>query len=490
VAYFLNRMKYLFFDLRALALMRMCIAFVLICDLSIRITDLEAFYSNTGTVPLPLLFEHGWNDYFVSLHTISGLWQVQLVLFLLNYFFVAMLFIGYRTQLFTCLCWFMLLSLHNRNGFILQGGDDLLRMVLFWCMFIPWGRYYSCDALLSNANPAETTMISVTTIAYLLQICYLYTGSALLKGKEWHTEYTAMYYVYGLDQVAYPVTKYFFYYPELLKKLTFVAYYFELLVPVFFFIPFKHQWFRFMGVALIMLFHLMNSLSLFIGLFPLIGIATCVGILPSATMDTLEKTFQGLAKNVKQSFAGFSEALVYLIPWKASSDKLPGWIKNIRSGVLIFLVVFVFDWNFSNLTFIKSKLSDSLRFIGYSLRLDQNWGMFAPGVFKDDGWYVLEGIKENDQRFNLLDPGKKINYMKPADITSMFKNDRWRKYSESLILSYHDFLRGYFCNYYKRIWNEENAEKIRRLEIVYMSEFTLPDYKYSKPTREMLWECH
>src|SRR5688572_17074553 len=116
-------MKYLSFDLRALALMRLCIAVVIMLDLSVRISDLEAFYSNTGVVPLPMLFEHGWNDYFLSIHVISGLWQVQLVLFLAAYFFAAMLFIGYRTRLFTFLSWFMLLSLHNRNGFILQGGD-------------------------------------------------------------------------------------------------------------------------------------------------------------------------------------------------------------------------------------------------------------------------------------------------------------------------------------------------------------------------------
>src|SRR3954470_19180495 len=113
-------MKYLSFDLRALAFMRICIAVVIILDLSVRLTDLEAFYSNTGVAPLPMIFQHGWNDYFLSIHVISGLWQVQLFLFLCAYFFALMLLIGYRTPLFTFLSWFMLLSLHNRNGFILQ----------------------------------------------------------------------------------------------------------------------------------------------------------------------------------------------------------------------------------------------------------------------------------------------------------------------------------------------------------------------------------
>jgi len=101
--------KYLSTDIRALALMRICIAFVIILDLSIRISDLEAFYASTGAVPLAMVFEHVWNNYHISLHTISGLWQVQFVLFMVAYFCAIMLLIGYRTRLFTILSWFMMM---------------------------------------------------------------------------------------------------------------------------------------------------------------------------------------------------------------------------------------------------------------------------------------------------------------------------------------------------------------------------------------------
>lgn len=483
-------MKYLSFDLRALALMRMCIAAVIILDLSIRISDLELFYSDTGVFPLSMLFEYAWNKYFFSIHTISGLWQVQLILFIFAYFCASMLLIGYRTRLFTFLSWLMLLSLHNRNGLILQGGDDLLRMTLFWAMFIPWGTRYSCDRVLNGRKKEEEMQIStVATIAYLLQIFYVYTGSALLKDKEWHTEFSALYYTYSLDQITYPVTKYLYYYPDLLEKFTFTAYYFELLVPLLFFIPIKHQEFRMAGVLSIVLFHTLNSLTLLIGFFPAIGIASAIGLLPSSTMDRFDRLTKSFRENFSKPMIKTALNLNHFISWKRPPYILKPISHKIKTALLIFLILFVFDWNLSNLSFVKSKLPDELRFIGYALRVDQSWGMFAPGVFKDDGWYVVEGLTTKEERINLLAPDKKLNYLKPESVVSMFKNDRWRKYSENYLFTNNAYMRGYFCNYCKRAWNEQHADKqIASLRVIYMKELTLPDYEYTIPEMNVLWE--
>jgi hypothetical protein len=481
-------MGYLSLDIRALGLMRILVSAVVLLDLGVRISDLEAFYANTGAVPLAMVFQHAWNNYFVSLHAMSGLWQFQLVLFLLAIFFGAMLLIGYRTRLFTILSWFMLLSLHNRNGLILQGGDDLLRMVIFWSIFLPWGEAYSCDALIASPVKRRPTTFSVPSVAYLLQICYIYTGSALLKGNEWHTDFTAMYYVYGLDQIAYPVTRYFFYHPALLKIMTMAAWYFELLIPLLFFVPFRHQWFRLFGVLAVCCFHGFNGLTLLIGMFPLIGIATIAGLLPSSAMNLIERHTQRLRPVVRESFYSYALRLRPLIAWRQPWPQLAPPVEKAKTACLVFLVFFVFDWNFSNLSFVGSKLSDSLRVIGYTLRLDQNWGMFAPGVFKDDGWFMLEGTTRSGEKINMLSSDHRVDYRKPESITSMFRNDRWRKFTENLILSSNSFMRGYFVNYCRRVWNDAHpGQRIRKLELVYMSEFTLPDYKPSPPKREVLW---
>ncbi|MBA3971725.1 MAG: hypothetical protein H0X46_06190 [Bacteroidetes bacterium] len=482
--------NYLAFDLRALALMRMGMAAMIMLDVCNRLTDLEVFYSNTGVVPLNMLFENMWNRYFISVHTMSGMWQVQLVLFLFAFFCAMMLFIGYRTKLFTVLSWFMMLSLHNRNGLILQGGDDLLRMVLFWGIFIPWGAFYSYDGIRSPYSGKTTNIFNVAVFAYVLQVCYIYSGSALLKGPEWSKDFTALYYTYSLDQISYPITKYFYYNSELLRNFTAIAYYFELLIPILFFIPFKHAMFRTTAVITIIVFHLLNLSTLFIGLFPVIGMVTVLGILPSETMNALERFTLRIKGIVKASFLGIGYAANRIIRWKEQIYELGPIHYKIRTALLIFLTIFIFDWNFSNLSFINSKLSDNFRFIGYSLRLDQSWGMFAPGVFKDDGWYVVEGITESNEHIDLLRPKKALSYDKPKNVVNIFKNDRWRKYSENFIFSDNEFMRGYFCNYYKHKWNEKHPERyVHTVQVIYMEEFTLPDYKYSLPKKNILWEC-
>jgi hypothetical protein len=483
-------MKYLSLDIRALAIMRIAIAAVIMYDLAVRLTDLEAFYSDTGAVPLSMLFEYAWSDHFLSIHTMSGLWQVQLVLFLVAFFFAIMLFIGYRTRLFTILSWFMMLSLHNRNSFVLQGGDDLLRMVLFWAMFLPWGARYSCDSLLDYRRDITNHLRTPASFAYILQLCYLYTGSALLKGPEWNEELSAVYYAYSLDQIAYPLTRVLYYYPGLLKFLTISAYYFELLIPLLFFIPFRTTFFRLLAIGLIIFFHFTNGITLLIGLFPFVGMVTVLGLLPSSFVDRLEIKLAKWKDVVSESFLAYYSYVRTVFRWKKPVYEFHPAYSNVRNAALIFLMVYVFDWNFSNLSFINTKLSNNLRFIGYSLRLDQSWGMFAPGVFKEDGWYVHEGTTRDNKRVNILEPGKPLTYRKPSSVTAMFKNDRWRKYTENYLFSENSFMRGYFCNYCKRLWNQENPDKhLKLLQIIYMGEFTLPNYKYSHPQKDVLCEC-
>lgn len=487
-------------DLRALALMRIWLASIVLLDLAIRATDMEAHYSNMGVLPLHVLHQHLWLPQFFSLHALSGLWQFQLLLFILAACFAFCLLLGYKTRLATVATWLLLLSLQNRNPLIEQGGDDLLRMLLFWGIFLPWGRFYAADAVrertLETAAPA-TQYFSAATAAYILQVGLVYFCTALLKDSpEWRTDGTALYYALSLDQILMPLGRLIYPYPELLRTLTLITWYTELLLPFLLLIPFYTYFFRMVVVVVLVGFHIGISLTLFVGLFYLINIASVAGLLPAPVMDWLDRRVLRSFRRpklgqFKQIFSKLSSPVSINVQVNWQKPGIPKHaLSPVRNGVVVALLFYCIWWNFSTTNLPLRKIPDSSRWLGYLLRLDQHWGMFSPVVFKDDGWYVLEGYTSSGTNIDLNQEGKEVNYSKPASVVSLFKNDRWRKYSENYLFVHNAHLRPYYCNYLVRRWNEAHpAQPIRQLEVIYMKEPSLPDYELAVPTREVLCTC-
>ncbi|MGV3503325.1 MAG: hypothetical protein ACO1O1_06425 [Adhaeribacter sp.] len=485
-------------DLRALALMRMAVAAIILTDLSIRASDLEAHYSNLGVLPLHVLFEHAWVPYSFSFHTSSGLWQLQALLFVLAAFFALLLLAGRHTRLATVASWLLLLSLQNRNPLISQGGDDLLRMLLFWGIFLPWGRYYSLDAARQPAAPwRPAPYYSMASAAYILQLCLLYVCTALLKNApEWRSEGTALYYALSLDQVLMPLGKLIYPYPELLRLLTHLTFYTELWLPLLLFIPVYTPFFRLVFVGILTSFHVGISLTLFVGLFYLINLASLTGLLPPAAMDWVDRRLVPLFHRLLQRLQAFAarfrpaRPLHFKLRLQVSirfAWRRLVWLREVLVGLLL---AYVLWWNVDVALFRGGLMPPGSRWLGTLLRIDQYWGMFAPAVFKDDGWYVLEGTTASGRKADLNQQGKEPDTRKPASVVALFKNDRWRKYSENYLFVHKAYMRPYYCHYLMRRWNEDHPQDpVLSLEVVYMKEVSLPDYQVSVPKREVLCTC-
>ena len=116
------------------------------------------------------------------------------------------------------LLWALVLSLHVRCSMVNHGGDDYLRLMLFWGAFAPCGDVASVDAFLAGtmggssdnaaaekppdsgqANPARPTrgssavVLSLSTAALALQTPLLYLHTALKKvGPEWWDDLSAV----------------------------------------------------------------------------------------------------------------------------------------------------------------------------------------------------------------------------------------------------------------------------------------------------------
>ncbi|MFZ4462195.1 MAG: HTTM domain-containing protein [Patescibacteria group bacterium] len=469
-------------DLRALAIMRIAIGFVLIFDLLVRATDLLAFYTDYGVLPREAVIMNIRQIHFLSLHLISGELNFQIVLFLIALWCNIQVLIGNRTRMYTFLAWLLLLSIQNRNTLIGQAGDDVLRLALMWGIFLPWNARYAIDALRIQ-NRKSNDYFGVSTIGLTLLIFSLYFFSACMKtAPEWTKDFTAVYYALSLDQIALPFGKWIYPYPNALKMITASVYYIELFAPFLLFIFWKKEVIRLVFTFVFLLFHIGLASTLFIGFFPFIVIAVLLGFLSSPVMDTLDS----LLRTLRKRFSKLEFFKVKVSKEGVNVSRLR--YAKIQTIFLITLVVYQLAWNFKSASWISSQYIP-LQSLAYNLRIDQSWGMFAPGVFKEDGWFLFEGVTDDGRVIDISRDGQQMRYGKPQHISSMFKNDRWRKYTENLLMKRNHELRFYYTAYLHDRWMLKHPEiSLSAIRIIYMKELSLPDYQIAEPKREVLVE--
>ncbi|BAQ66671.1 HTTM domain-containing protein [Geminocystis sp. NIES-3709] len=285
-----TRLEKLFgFDLRSLALFRICLGILILIDLTVRFQDLKAHYTDFGVLPRDVLLTRHFNPWFWSIHLFSGQSLFQIALFLMTGICAIALILGYQTRLFTILSWFFLVSLQNRNPLINNSGDVLFRLLLFWSIFLPLGSYYSVDYALNLAkNKLSKKIFSGATIALTFQICLIYWCAWLFKSDPiWRVEGTAVYYALSLDLFATSFGKYLLNFPELLKFLNFATLSIELIGPFFLFMPIFTDSFRLATVIVFIGLHLGFRLALIIGIFYLVSCTGWLIFIPSFVWDKL-----------------------------------------------------------------------------------------------------------------------------------------------------------------------------------------------------------
>ena len=81
-------------DYRSLAILRIGMGAIILLDLIQRAEDLRAFYSDEGVLPRAQFLQLWNNQWWISLHMASGLWQFQAILFIIAGIFESYLFLN------------------------------------------------------------------------------------------------------------------------------------------------------------------------------------------------------------------------------------------------------------------------------------------------------------------------------------------------------------------------------------------------------------
>ncbi len=458
-------------DLRSLAAFRVGLALMTIVDLAMRAEDLGAHYADGGILPRAALLERFGNVYHVSAHLMNGSAAFQGLLFAVQALVAAALLVGHRTKLATILTWFLTISLHARNPAVLQAGDVLLRLLLFWAMFLPLGARWSLDARRRGAfREGANTYVSAATAALLLQVAFVYWFTVQLKsGAEWYPDLTAVYYALHIDILATRFGVWIRQFGPLLTFFTGASLVLEALTPFLFFSPFKSSWTRVLAILVLVGMHASFMTFLELGNFAWIDFISVLPLIPGPIWDYFEKRRHGGVIQTVGSLAGLGKAGTAFV-------------------TLCFAVALT--WNLSTVPRFKLRLARPWAAIGHTLRLDQSWGMFAPYPVKDDGWFVVEGTLKDGTKVDVRSLEKvPASFEKPELVSRTYPNQRWRKYMMNLWQVSFKEHRLHYARYLCRSWNARhaNASQLDEFHIYYMKELTLPDYRPSALEKVDVW---
>lgn len=276
--------QYFSIDLRSLAVFRIGLACVILLDLYLRSLDLSLFYTDDGVMPRSLLFKAFPDPWRFSIYLLSGTTTFTVILFVLQAFLALLLLIGWRTRWVLFFSWFMMVSLHVRNPMINDSGDQLLRLLLFWSLFLPLGASFSVDSALNTRSKSSYSILSVGSAALLLQVCLMYWWTGYLKSKtvEWQNG-DSIFLALNITGYTQPIASFLQTIDkDILSALTKATLYFELAGPFLFFSPICFLFFRGMGIVLFWLMHLSFGLILQLGVFPFFDFVAIIPFIPTA----------------------------------------------------------------------------------------------------------------------------------------------------------------------------------------------------------------
>jgi predicted DCC family thiol-disulfide oxidoreductase YuxK/uncharacterized membrane protein YphA (DoxX/SURF4 family) len=289
------------FDFRSMALYRFLIGIIVMSDVIYRWEDLTNFYTDIGLIPRSIFTSEMAMPWSFSLHLANGSYGFAVVMFSIHLIFGLMLVFGYKTRWAMIGAYVMTVSVHNRNWLVNNGGDDVLRAILFFSIFLPLNRCFSIDSAMHKETQNDRKEhFSTWTLAFFLQAFVIYFVSYILKNHPiWRSEYTAVFYSSRLDIFATPLSIWLRDYPLIMKFITLTSIYLEWLGPIL--LVFSFAFGRFWWIVRTLLvftfigFHFGIFMTMNIGLFTFICMSMWTIFLPSVFWCRIKEYF--LKKN-------------------------------------------------------------------------------------------------------------------------------------------------------------------------------------------------
>jgi len=342
-------------DLRSLALFRIGLGVAVLADVAIRAFDLVGLYTDRGVLPRDLLLSMEGPGVYLSAHYwASADPLLQGALFAITAVCAVALLVGWRTSLATLACWYLVASVQIRQPLAYMGGDSILRLLLFWGLFLPLAARFSLDKAQGRVRPRPDRFVSGATVAVLLQVCLIYWVTALRKTGDLWWSGQAIFYALQLDELATPLGVLMRDYPTVLETLTYVTLGLELFGPFLAFVPIRTAAFRLTIIGVFWAFHAGMAVTMNIGLFPLFSMVAWLPFVPTQAW----------------TWCGGSTS--------TAAEPPSDWRARLASMAAVLFLTYIIALLAERARVIPRVLPAPVKAVGTALRIQQAWSMFAP----------------------------------------------------------------------------------------------------------------
>lgn len=469
-------------DPRSLAALRIGLALMLLADTGIRLTEVDAMYADSGLMSIAASREWMGSPWYWSLNYWNGSREYQVLLLVVAIPSAVALLVGWRTWWATLVSWVLLSSVHLRAPLLQNGGDILLRLMLFWSLFVPLGRVWSLDARRNGRLPSLARVVSAGTAALMLQLTFVYLFTAIFKTNDDWFSGKALYYAFSLDWSARPLGIYLLNFPELMKVFTWATLALEWGMAFLVWSPWQTHRLRLAAAAAFFVMHVVIHATMTVGLFSIISIVAWFVFLPREFWESRLLTWLGarLAAFARSSGVKWDPSRAVrardkdvdeeqtpapLAPWRRTAS----WVAQ---GACLFMIFYVLGINIISYCVPNlSQIPPGLLSLCEVTNTWQKWDMFGR-VSRNDGWYAARARLKDGTVVDVLRGGAPYTDDKPPLVSAIFPNQHWRYYfhltSQLPTAQFHEPT----AEYLYRTWNAQHGEsqQIQILELSYFHE--------------------
>jgi hypothetical protein len=447
-------------DARSLAALRIGLGALLLADLAYRTLDLEAHYADMGVLPRGALRAvlHDPAGMW-SLHELSGAWQAHAALFVLAALAAVALLVGYRARLAAAVSWLLLVSIHHRNPFLITGADQVLRLLLFWSLFLPIDARF---AVRRRRPVPDASVCSPASAALLIQVALLYAMSVLFKLRtdEW-LSLTAIRESFAVEGVATDFARWLLQYPDLLTVAAAATLAIESLAVVLPFVPWRSDALRIAIAGAAVGLHVFGvGTTMRLGLMPAVLAFAWVPFLPGVLWEKLGARERSAAGPPPARQLAGADAVALLALALVVAENADSTLRS-RGG---------------------AGLPPPLPTVVEALGLSQQWRLWDRPI--PNRYYVFAATLRNGSEVD-LHTGGPLDWDHPRRRSA---NNHWWKYHLHLARPHGIALRPWYARHLALRWNREHGPEraVDRLDLVRIHATGRAESPARFP-REVLW---